>query len=90
MPGIEAGSVKLIANRFHFINKVNKMKVIFFLFNNFKISNFGEEFLSSFPFYIFEKFVNKVIFLFFYNIFFSLLILVMASHIPRHGNQHTK
>ena len=30
MPGIEAGSVKLIANLFHFINKLNKMKVVFF------------------------------------------------------------
>ena len=51
MPGIEAGSVKLIANLFHFINKVNKimkMKVIFFSVNNFKISNFGEEFFVFF------------------------------------------
>ena len=39
-----------------------------------KISNFGEDFLSSFPFEIFEKFINKVTFLFFYNIFFFLLI----------------
>ena len=56
------------------MHEVSKMKDKQFVFNDFKISNFGEELLSSFSFSIFGNFVNKAIFLIFYNVFFRMYL----------------
>ena len=52
------------------MHEVSKMKDKQFVFNDFKISNFGEELLSSFSFSIFGNFVNKAIFFDFLQRFF--------------------